>query len=83
VIRATGCLLFVIGLLIMAYMAWMTVRGVDVEPDDLPALKILVALRRDAACALKSGQTPFSIIVRDDKQGTEARRVVIFRGPDQ
>jgi polyferredoxin len=53
----------------------------DVAPDNLRTLKLFVSLPRDAARALKSSETPFAVIVRDLKDGTESRHKTIFRGP--
>jgi cytochrome c oxidase accessory protein FixG len=55
--------------------------AIEVTPDNLRTLKLFVTLPRDAARALRARETPFAIVVRDLKDGTETPRKTIFRGP--
>jgi cytochrome c oxidase accessory protein FixG len=54
---------------------------IDVAPNNLRTLKAFVTLPKAAAYSLDEGREPFSIVVRDMKDGTETRRETVFRGP--
>jgi cytochrome c oxidase accessory protein FixG len=53
---------------------------IEVAPDNLRTLKAFVTMPRDTVRTMGS-QTPFTIIVQDQADGTETSRETIFRGP--
>ncbi len=56
---------------------------IEVAPDNVRTVKMFVTVPRETAKTMTSGQTPFSVVVRDLTDGTKTSRDTNFRGPAQ
>jgi polyferredoxin len=55
---------------------------IEVVPDDLRALRVLVTLPRDQREKLEDGTLPFRFIVKDATNGEAIYHDATFRGPE-